>query len=119
MIHLYGDYYTESDGVRNIVLYKKTKVTGDGKKGAKAKSENVGKEKYEAVGYYSTVTGLIDGLSHRVMLNVLADPKIKDLKTAVDRVNDVIDSLSFTLKVNGEDKIITAKMLPKGSNSEE
>lgn len=119
MIHLYEDYYTESDGVRNIILYRKIVVAGDAKKGAKAKAENVGKTKYEPVGYYDTITGLIDGLSRKLMMNVLADPKIKDLKTAVDRVNDIIDSLSFTLKVNGENKTITAKMIPKGSNSQE
>lgn len=113
MIHLYEDYYVESDGSRNIILYKKGIVTGDSKKGVKAKAENIGKTKYDPVGYYATITGLIDGLSHRLMIDILADKKIKDLAQAVNRMNSIIDSLSFTIKVNGEDKEITAKMMSK------
>ena len=113
MINLYGDYFVGSDGVRNIILYKKTVVTGEGKKGAKAKAENIGKPKYEPVGYYTTVQNMLEGLSQNLMFSVLADPKVKELKDAVDKVNAIVESLSFTLKVNGEEKPITAKMIPK------
>ena len=113
MIHLYEDYYTESDGVNNIVLYKKGVVAEKPKKGSKAKAENVGKVRYEAIGYYPTITGLIDGLSRKVMIDILADRRIRDLKDAVDRLNSVVDSLDFTIKVNGEEKRITAKLVAK------
>ena len=113
MIHLYGDYYTESDGCHNIVLYRRSVVSGKAKKGEPVKKENVGKENYDAVGYYGTITSLIDGLSHKLMIEILANKNVRDLKDAVDRLNSIIDSLSFTIKVNGEDKTITAHMISK------
>ena len=113
MIHLYGDYYTESDGCHNIILYKRGVVTGKAKKGEPVKKSNVGKEKYDPVGYYPTITSLIDGFSRQLMIEILANENIRDLKDAVDRLNAIIDSLSFTIKVNGEDKEITAKMISK------
>lgn len=111
MIHLYGDYYTEADGVHNIILYKRTVVSGKSKKGEPVKRENVGKEKYTPVGYYPTVTSLIDGLSKKLMIEILANNNVRDLKDAVDNLNSIIDSLSFTIQVNGEDKTITAQMI--------
>lgn len=113
MIHLYGDFYTESDGVHNIILYKRSVVSGKAKKGEPVKRENVGKEKYNPVGYYPTITSMVDGLSKKLMLEILANENVRDLKDAVDRLNAIIDSLSFTIKVNGEDKNITAKMISK------
>lgn len=116
MIHLYGDYYTESDGCRNIILYKRSVISGKSKKGEPVKKENIGKENYSVVGYYSTITSLIDGLSKKLMIEILANENVRDLKDAVDQLNSIIDSLSFTINVNGEDKTITASMIPKGEN---
>ena len=111
MIHLYGDYYTESDGCRNIILYRRGVISGKNKKGEPTKRENIGKETYTAIGYYGTITSLIDGLSRKLMIDILANENIRDLKDAVDQLNEIIDSLSFTIKVNGEDKTITASMM--------
>ena len=113
MIHLYGDYYTESDGCHNIIFYKRGVVSGNSKKGEPVKKANVGKEKYDPVGYYGTITSMLDGLSRKLMIEILANENVRDLKDAVDRLNAIIDSLSFTIKVNGEDKEITAKMMSK------
>lgn len=118
MIHLYGDYYTESDGVHNIILYKRSVVSGKAKKGEPVKRENIGKEKYSPVGYYGTITDMIHGLSKKLMIEILANENIRDLKDAVDQMNSIIDSLSFTIKVNSEDRTITAQMLSKGEVNE-
>lgn len=116
MIHLYGDYYTESDGVHNIILYKRAIVSGKSKKGEPVKRENVGKEKYTPVGYYPTVTSMIDSLSKKLMIEILANDNVRDLKDAVDSLNSIIDSLSFTINVNGSDIPITAKMVSGGES---
>ena len=113
MIHLYGDYYTESDGCHNIILYKRSVIYGKSKKGEPVKKSNIGKEKYDAIGYYPTITSLIDGLSKKLMIEILANDSVRDIKDAVDQLNSIVDSLSFSIKVNGEDKEITAKMISK------
>lgn len=113
MIHLYGDYYTESDGCHNIILYKRSVVSGKTKKGEPVKKENVGKENYESIGYYATIDGMIQGLCQRLSIDILANRGVKDLADAAARLNAIVDSLSFTIKVNGTDTPITAKMISK------
>lgn len=113
MIHLYGDYYTESDGCHNIILYKRGVVSGKSKKGEPVKKANVGKEKYDPVGYYGTITAMLDGLSRKLMIEILANENVRDLKDAVDQLNSIVDSISFKILVDGEEKTVTAKMMSK------
>ena len=62
MIHILGNYYFESDGVRNFSLYKKGVISEDNGRGKKTNPENVGKEKFEPLGFYSSVESLLNGL---------------------------------------------------------
>lgn len=116
MIHIYGDYYASSDGCHNLILYKRGVVSGNSNKGKPVKRENVGKEKYDVVGYYPTITGMVNGLSNKLMIDIFANENVKDLKDAVERINSIFDSLSFTIKVNGDDKHITTSVVRKGGD---
>lgn len=111
MIHLCDDYYMESDGVYNIVLYQKRIISANQRGGKQAKAENIGKEKYEAIGYYGTVESLLKGLCRKLTVRILADESIKDLQEASKKLLEAIESIDFSVHVDGELKSITAKNL--------
>jgi len=59
MIHIYGKYYCDSDGVRNFTLYKSS-IVNDVKK---AKEENLGKTRYESIGFFSNIESMMTAMT--------------------------------------------------------
>lgn len=100
MIHILGDYYFESDGVRNFSLYKKGVVSEDNGRGKKAKPENVGKEKFEPLGFYSSVESLLNGLIQKAALDAATDRSVKELSDLVVRIHATIDQITRLFQID-------------------
>lgn len=112
MIHLQGDFYFDSDGARNLTLYKKGVVTGEGN-GKKASKENIGKARYEILGHYSTLERLVDGYIRRACLEAAADSSVKNLGALVERIDALVNSLSIQIGFHGVDGQVTASRMGK------
>lgn len=100
MIHILGNYYFESDGVRNFSLYKKGVVSGENVHGKKTKPENIGKEKFELLGFYSSMESLLDGFIRKSSLDIATDSSVKELSDLVGRIRAVVDQVADMFKVN-------------------
>lgn len=114
MIHLYDDFYFDSDGKYNITLYKKKIVAGTAKGGKPVRPENIGKPFYEPVGYYGTLEQMLSGFARKVTFSIIQDERMKSLTDVTDKIQSVLDGLHFTLEIEGAEKTITAKTI-KGS----
>ena len=105
-IPLTDEWYLGTDGI-SLVLFKRREI----KAGRQTKPENVGGERYEAMGYYSSLRGVISGLQRylavETMMRTDADNLtefIKELKERIDRVgrieDELLDQLVSNLGVN-------------------
>lgn len=117
MIHLCGDYYFDSDGVRNFTLHKKGTVGNKPVNGKQPKEENIGKTTYETLGYYSTLDSLLQGLVRKASLEIASIPGVKSIQDVSDRLSALVDQLSFALIVDGQEKPITPKRVKKTMQS--
>lgn len=115
MIHLHGDYYFESDGVRQFTLCKKGVVTGDHAKGKQVKTENIGKTKYDPVGYYGTLEALLNGFVRKSALEIAAQPDVKSFREINQRLSNLVDNLTFSLIVDDQPVTIHPKRVKKAS----
>ena len=93
MTHIYRDFYCDSDGIQ-ITLYKK-RITKDD---SRAKEENIGKEKYVAVGYYTDLFNTIAAVIRQTQRDVLVNEESEELISAVNRCADMIKEIKDTLK---------------------
>ncbi len=90
MIHVVDDYYIGADK-HCIILYKRGEITGEGYR--KAKPENIGKEVYTTIGYYSDLTGLARGLSKLYMLDGINDDNVKDFRDLAERMAEFVGKI--------------------------
>jgi len=80
MTHVYQNYYCETDE-RQIVLYEKKEVSDT----RRAKSENIGKDRYIAVGYYTNISDVLKSIVRQIEYKTLA----KDYDELIDAVSNM------------------------------
>lgn len=90
MLHIIGDYYLGADRYC-LILYKRGEVSGEGSK--KAKPENIGKETYNAIGYYTGLKSVMKGLSKRYLYDAINSDDVNDFKDLIQRMADLIDGV--------------------------
>lgn len=71
-----GDYKIESDS--NNFILKAKKIVQEGRL---TKEENIGKEVYSTIGYYTSIEGILKAIPTQVLLDN------DDLKTIVKKLN--------------------------------
>ncbi|MEG1870972.1 MAG: hypothetical protein RR192_03120 [Peptostreptococcaceae bacterium] len=85
-----GDYRIESDERQFVVQAKKVI-----EKGRLTKEENVGKEFYKPVGYYSNIKSALKYLSNKIVLdnvdiNTVIN-KLKSLESKIESLNNILE----------------------------
>ena len=77
-IPLAGDYYVGTDGFSFLLVRRKTIQAS-----AKTKKENIGKARFDTVGYYATLSGLVAGLHRHLSMDVLEESSASTLEEYV------------------------------------
>jgi hypothetical protein len=90
-IPVVDDWYLGTDGISFTLLKKK--VVADAEK---AKEKNIGKERYDVMGYYATLGSFCAGLHRYLSMEVLArggaptlEAYVAELSKMVDRVHHI------------------------------
>lgn len=73
-----------------LILYRRTKVKGGGT-GKQPKQENIGKENYVAVGYYTTLGGVLQAIVSAQMRESINRRGTKTLEDVWDDMRKFID----------------------------
>lgn len=104
MVHITENYYLDSDGTRNYMLMKRTLV-GEGKASKKTLQENVGREAFYTIGYYSNLGSLFRSLREKKLIEELPslhsmtiDEYFKKQDAVFDEINAAAGDLIRTLK---------------------
>lgn len=108
MLHVYKDFYCDSDGMQ-ITLYRK-RITTDEKR---AKEDNIGKERYAAEGYYTDLVSMIAAVIRRIQVDIIKDSEDGELLTIVNQFIDEVKKIRDVLDVRH-----IAEVLMKGNDDE-
>lgn len=100
MVHLTDDWYLGTDGL-SFVLLKQREVRA----GRQTKQENIGSFRYDTMGYYATLQGVVSGLYRYMSMDVLMQTKaseligfIEELDAKIERVDAVHKEMLEKLK---------------------
>lgn len=98
MTHIYKNFYCDSDGTQ-ITLYE-LKLTTDSRR---AKEENLGKERYNAIGYYTDIESMLNAVSRLIQRRKLAEaPEMSEMLEILKEIQAEIKELTTFGK--GEEK---------------
>ena len=87
-IPITGDWYLGTDGMSFLLI--KRRLTKDTKS---TKAENVGKERYDVLGYYATLGSVAAGLHRYLSMDVLMNSSASTLEEYVAELNERISGI--------------------------
>lgn len=87
-IPITGDWFLGTDGMSFLLL--KRRVVADAKH---AKAHNIGKERYDTMGYYPSLGAVAAGLHRYVSIEVLINSGARTLEEYVEKVDEQISSI--------------------------
>ena len=95
MVHITDNYYLDSDGIRNYILLKKA-IVGEGKHThKKADPENIGKETFYPLGYYSSFGSVIRSLMEKKLIEELPRLSGSSISDYFKKQDELFNSLSI------------------------
>ena len=87
-IQLVDDWFIGTDG-KNIILLKRRVITN----AARANSNNLGKETFDTIGYYSSLSGLASGMLRYLSMDVLESGGASTLIDYVKKLDSKLDEI--------------------------
>ena len=87
-VPLTGSWYMSTDGM-SFTLVKRRVV----QEGVRTKNENIGQDRYDVMGYYGTLKGLIEGMYRYLSLEVLAETGARSFKEYIDELQERISQV--------------------------
>lgn len=82
LLNVVDDFYVGTDGNYNIILYKKRIVKSS------KEQENIGKEVYDVIGYYSNLYTLYRSLCNKVAVSNLESLFFKNAELIFEKMNE-------------------------------
>lgn len=87
VIPIVDDWYLGADDYC-LTLYKAHKVTGSS--GKKAKEENIGKIKYDAFGYYTSLSGVYDAIAKAGLRDAINSRSVKTMDDVMKKMDALV-----------------------------
>ena len=96
MVHIYKDFFCDTDGIQ-ITLYVKKSVTDK----TRAKKENIGKDRYLAIGYYMDVKDMLNAILKQIQRNKIAEADdMSEFKEVLKRISEEVGIMTRFLDCN-------------------